>query len=262
MFYLEIALLHGILLFNSKMISALACVNKEHNQMILKTVPYRKNYFIMHDNFLQEMQQKNVLSHIVWDKYAINCGIVQSEQVLSSSTIGIIMARRSLGADVTHYIRWRCFDNYLPHHPKPFFNESGELCLYALCNFTHHIKDVAEYCVPAVGKRHKKLCIAQNNGVFWDLKIFLEFPVLLQAILESQYVIEEKCLEYENSSTGIVKTFFLEGATIPKNYKKHQQYFANHNDYASFHDLPKELRKAVSKRVKEGKKKKKWLGLL
>lgn len=261
----NIILTHGVPLFNAYMIAALTKVSKEHHKIVANTTQARKEYWMEYDNFVKEITDKNARASIIWDTYGIQCGMVEDEKmssfllssdikrVVATSTIGMMMAHRYLGEGLTYYMRWRCFDNFLPYHPKPFFNEQA-FCCYGVSRD----KCIVEYSA-LQEKIGKKLCVMQFNKTLHEnglgLEIFLEFPVLLQACLQSCCIIEEERGNFENIVIGI-KRFFLDGVVIPKNYKRHQQYFPDRINYASFNKLPKELRKALAKRAKKNKKEK------
>ena len=262
----DIVLTHGVPLFNAYMVAVLAKVSKEHRKIVFDTTHVRKEYWMKHDNFIEEITDKNARASIIWDIYGIQCGMVEDEKISSSllssdvkkvvttSIIGMMMAHRRLGEGFTRYNRWCCFDNFLPYHPKPFFNEQGYFCCYGVSRD----KCIVEYSV-SQDKIGKKLCKMQLNETLQEnglgLETFLEFPVLLQACLQSCHIIEEERGNFKNIVVGI-KRFFLSGVKIPKNYKEHKQYFPNSIDYTSFNKLPKELRKALAKRAKENKKEK------
>ena len=267
----HIALTHGVALFDSKMISALAKTRRAYDTILCQTAQYRKHYFVESDDCLKEINDTIGLEGIEWHKYGAVCGkVVMGRRphwplrpfgmrgFSPNRDMELIMERRCLkgGWIGPCYQAWGGLHNPLPCQPQAFFNERGDFCCYSL----NECGNIMKYSLSKDGSPEINLCVTRINkyvpAKYFSLSILMEFPTLLQAFLHASHIFEQsfnskndllvfnenKKLEW-NHLIYDVTVFDLQAIIIPKNYKEYKQSYFNR--YTSFDELPKIIRKAI-----------------
>jgi hypothetical protein len=250
----KIILQHGVHIFDYRQISTLA-INKSLKKILKETADGRKRYLA---------QQFNLGSDYIWHPDGAMCGKAKIHDA------GLHRSRYYLCPDSDSYgcsryqpgsVYSNTFVSYLPCLSKPYFNNRGNFCLYAYGDFTKMFDKKNDRVVQykwnsSTEIREMDLVVNQcvtniknNSNQYIDLKIFLEFPILLKAFLKSKVIYKRK------EKWGMdKKVYAIEGVKISQNYKNHKPYFPTRN-YASFKYLPKNVRKAINLRYKEQDKK-------
>ena len=246
----EIILKHGIALFDYTMVRSLA-VNKVMDEILRRTTEMRKKYVEMHA-FLVD----NSVHYCEWSGYgAVNGNIVIESTGKSVKTLWI--EQQNL-VDPMLSPRFGITENFyaiLPHQPRPFFNLQGDFCFYGYGEITNVSNQksgtVVEYSLSAYNVVKIRECVTFVKNRFFTLRLFLEFPLLLQAFLNSCQVYQLKI----GRDKIVVEVFDFKGVIIPKNYTFHKKYFPD-KEYESFDDLPKVLRKKIVSLYTKQKRKK------
>jgi hypothetical protein len=282
---LRIALTARPDLFNRKMVAALSQVNNSFFKQVLETMGYREKYGDCRALVLQSQEKRKeyflnkyphlrTISGLVWNEYETACACVSAGSGLNlilypeNRPNGPYGNRRELMIECRYiwdsghnliYRVWDLFINTLSHQPCVFFKHAYEVYFHGYGQLDEILGDhVLEYNLRSIGVSDAKICLTDIGGAVVPLTVFLEFPVALQAILQS------KVTEYRVG--GLYKTFLFEGVKIPENYDRYQKYFPVPR-YSSFQRLPKKIRKAIVERYKaqysemiatEEKNSKKW----
>jgi hypothetical protein len=261
----SVILTAGVSFFNYKMITKLA-VSKSHQILLENTAPLRKRYF------------EEILTFpygLVWHKYGAMAAIVNHHLCLLCGSSpkhfslkkireyrwsGLCLHRYYLGRDGRYFHApseyYSKYYSCLPNTPAPFFNASGDLCVYAynLNNWKNEKSGTVTNYVwhssikPGKLNISEKKCmtnIPNKDGKLLNLTLFLEFPTLFKAFMNSSIIYEEF-----HHRTPIKKIYAIEGVTIPEDYAYHRQYFAV-NRFNSFNDLSPDIRKAIYGRYLE-----------
>jgi len=262
----NIILTHGVSLFDGKMISTLARVSRDYDTILCQTAECRKNYFIEHDENLKAIKDTVGIADIVWHKYGAACGRMAIGKashwpLTPSSKIdwpssdpkfnGIVIERRYLGGSSKPWGRVHQGYHYsVPCESPLFFDTAGNLSGYYMTDRDKYYSahkltltnelDSMKNCEITVNK----CCIVIDNQLsIFNLGVFCEFPVLLQAVLTTARRLYVPGMVWDT-------VFDLQTITIPENYKEHKQYSPNKNFpdkkmHRPFDKLPKDLREAV-----------------
>jgi len=242
---------HGIKWFSHAMICSLA-VSKQYEAILRKTALLRKNYL------LQNCSLKDKGAGAQWHKYGAACARVRCSTDPDYHFVfgdWLIIERYSIGEDCWR-TQWDGFQHFTPYKPKGFFDKDGNFCIYACGEIItarrRCFSAMVEYSVLAHGQKKAINCITDivHNDRFVNLKMFVEFPSLLEAFLNSSRV---NIIESEVHNDDI-KVFRSSGVIIPKDYKKQIQFFPQQAIYKSFNDLPLVVRKTIIALYKKQKK--------
>lgn len=284
---LKITLMARPDLFDRKMICCLSVVSMGCCRIIRDTVQSRKNHkqdcrdLVLNSDSLTRRQRffdldphLKLMENLVWNQYGTACATASFGSSLKWTLyheelpVGfcerenrLILEQRLLLDDksVGNCILWDDFYDVLPHRPLLFFDNNGDVCFHACGGEKKsdaHGFDVLEYRLSSdIWRAGIFICIAKINSELYPLAIFLEFPLLLQAFLQSSRV------QLENGETNR-KIFMLEGVIIPDEYYTCKSCYKEILCYPSFEKLPKRLRKAIvahyqaQQQEKKAKKKK------
>ena len=255
----EVIIQHGIQYFNYPMIKSLI-LNTHFDEILRQTAQKRKKYV---SEYTCCFRLQNDITYHEWPLYgAINGNIgIQSSEYQSAKTIYI--ERQCLLNPMCeyHYFASEKFYDVLPHKPQPFFNRQGDFCFYGYGEMSDLFNDmsgtVTEYSLSVNGVKKIAECVTFVNKELFKLRLFLEMPRLLEAILNSSQAYHRRV----GIDHRLVKIFDLEGETIPKHYVFHKKYFSK-KVYAYFYNLPEELRKRIVALYKKQKQKKQKKALL
>ena len=249
----KIILEHGVQWFSYRKIQSLA-ISKTHTKLLRDTTEYRKSYLCKQLNLKSD--------NLIWHKYGAMCGQMCFERK------ELYVRRFYLHKTAWHGQPARVchgkFNQPLPHQPIAYFNNKSAFCYYMYytngqtgpINGRIYKQIFPSQRIPVRLGLYKEMCvtnIVDKPRKLIELKVFLEFPVLLKAFLKSHKVYE-KDIDWWIYDCDVAKVYDIKGVTIPKNFKKHKPYFPTIT-YASFDDLPKVVRKAVVARYKEQGKK-------
>jgi hypothetical protein len=165
---------------------------------------------------------------------------------------GIVIESRGLrGNSFLSYEEWDNFFSNLSHNPSVFFNQQGGVSFHGYGNMLYYGDEqsgnVLEYTALFSGKKSTATCVTRIKGKEIPLTVFLEFPMLLKAFLNSTIIFERLS---QNTFDDKKKVYAIEGVTIPEHYQKYEQYFplVCYNGFAA---LPKIIRKVIIARYKE-----------
>lgn len=242
-FIWELVLNNGIALFDYKMIGCLAMTNTFFDKLLQNTSRDREEYLNKQAYCLHHIQ------HNKWHLYNAVRGRIAFFPIAHSVRY-MWIERQCLDNPMrfNDSIHQDNFYGELPHEPKPFFNNKGEFCFYGYGELESQFDDssgaVVEYALGAGKKLQIMECVLdiKKENPSYKLRMFLEFPKLLQALLESTCVYETEVVDEQNKKN---KIFALEGAIIPKNYKFYKPYFPHIKLYTSFESLPEVVRKNI-----------------
>lgn len=249
----KIILNHGVKFFDYIMIGTLV-VNKYFDKILCKTAKERSKY--LHQTtgeikkYLQEYTMAFNCYHIPqyneWCMYgAVNGNIVIKPINDLSNCIKIERSCLSGSMESFRHYNVDNFYDILPCQSKSFFNQEGDFCFYGYGEFEDIVKSrngtVVEYSLCADGAGKTIECVTYIKDNLVKLKIFLEFPLLLQAFLNSSQTYKRKI----GSSSKESKVFSCKGVIIPKDYMLHKQYFSDIK-HGYFYDLPKVLCKEIN----------------
>lgn len=256
----------GAGLFNFAMINSLI-VSKNHTMLLLRTAQLRKNYL------LSKINSNEIKDGFLWNQWGSMCAerlpvhftnLVQHQEDKRERYLTIQLYKLPDDTELAKnmppiFITWNNFYKCLSHKPSLWFNEFGGVSFFGYGNVKKRdgdrSGDVLEYYASARGAGNISICVARLKGADIPLKMFLEFPYLLKAFLQSS----QSCHEYEytrvHSRTNV---YDIEGVTIPKNYKEQRNYFS-HIVYYEFAQLPSGIRKIIKNKYKQQKEKKKKL---
>jgi hypothetical protein len=215
--------------------------------LVLQPKEKRREYFLHKCLHLQ------TIPNLIWNEHGTVCALVSGGHRLNFLLHQGTRSNRPCG-DVkeimiecrclwdsqynpTHKI-WDLFINVLPHHPRAFFKGAYDVYFHGYGSIDYQAFDehVLEYHFSLPCESDVMVCITDIGGDLVTLTEFLEFPLLLEAFLQS------KSTGY--TVGGLYKTFMFAGVTIPENYHRHQQFF-NTPKYGSFQELPKKIRHAI-----------------
>jgi len=262
-----IALINHPDLFTRPMLGVLSQVDKNCKKAVLGTKAHRKGYKDCRDlvgssseeiksYFLESVPHLKSVLNLVWNASGAQCArvsdgsplkfILYGESIIERPCIQgrvVMIERRAVYNSMLFgdWKTWNYFYNALPHHPTAFFKENNrDVCFhgYGGIDIRGKVKaHVLEYCLAPSPMPDLLICGTIIGGKFIPLEQFLEFPVLLQAILNSA-----DCYVSDNR-----KTFELKGVTLPDNYDAWEAYFTSVPRYKSFNQLPKKIREGISK---------------
>jgi hypothetical protein len=255
----EIIIQYGIKHFNYTMIKALI-VNTYFDELLRRTAEKRKAYV---GNYTCCSNLQNQIAYQAWSLYGAINGNVGIERVGDECSRTLYIERQCLLHPIRepYYLVSEKFCDLLPHKPQPCFNSYGDFCFYGygeISNASDNMSGtVAEYSLSLDGVDKIAECVTCVDRRLFKLKIFLEMPWLLEAILNSSEV-QYRRVGRDNK---LVKIFFLEGVTIPQNYNFHRKYFTD-KIYGFFYNLPEELRKRIIALYKKQQQKKQKKALL
>ena len=252
----KIILAHGVRYFDCRQISILA-INKNFKKLLKETAGERKRYL----RLTFKSHSDSMWNTMIWHHYGAMCGKASiQDNALHRSRF--YLHRDSYGC-TRYYQPGDVYDghfvHYLPCLSKPYFNNRSHFCFYAYGEFQKMFDKKSERIVQYKWNSSKKIAnemdlvinqcvtnIKNKHNQYIDLKIFLEFPVLLKAFLKSKIIYKKK------KEWGMdQKIYSVEGVIIPENYKNHQRYFFPTCMYPSFKDLPENIREAIVARYKE-----------
>jgi hypothetical protein len=250
----EIVLNQGIAFFDYTMIRALA-VNHHFDEILRRTADNRKMY----------LQKYACRSDCDYHKeYNGSCiyGAVNGKVLIESisNLVYIITIERNcllspMSSPDSYNVN--SFHDVLPHQPSPFFNQHGDFCFYGYGEKSGllNVKSgtVVLYSLSVEGVQKIIECAASIKQRIYRLRIFLEFPYLLRAFLNSRKVYQQMI------DDKIMKIFDFKGVTIPKDYATHQKYFSDFIQYESFDELSEWVQKNIVAQYKKqcARKKKK-----
>lgn len=234
-------------LFSYDMICSLA-VTKECDRILIKTAAQRKNLF------LQEIAHSGVEDYrsrtFIWHKYCIACGykIRRSHQPNFPTTYVV----RYISLDFENIFGHYEWNAELQSGEELFeslrFNEQANPYFYVINTYKNteqwgQVRQIEELSFNTRLKNKTNICgLRILRDCDYAMSYFLDFPVLLKALLNSSEI------RYE----WLGKLCFLKGITIPDNYKA----CIGKYEYKSFDDLPWLLQKAINTRYQEQQNKK------
>jgi len=251
----KIILTHGVRYFDCRQISILA-INKNFKKLLKETAGERKHYL----RLTFKSESDSAWNTMIWHKYGAMCGkaSIQNNELRRSR---FYVHQSSYGC-TRYYQPGDGLDGhlmyYLPGLLKPYFNNRSNFCFYAYDEFQKRFAKRSGRIVQYKWNSSKNIAhnadlvinqcitnIKNKYNQYIDLRIFLEFPVLLKAFLKSKVTYKKEKKRGMNQ-----KIYAIEGVTIPENYKDRKQYFPT-PVYTSFEDLPQCIRKAIVARYKE-----------
>lgn len=278
-------------IFNRKMIYCLSQVSVDCEKIIRETVKYRKNFnedyrawILNSDNetrkqyFIKCAPELKLVKDLVWNRHGTACAKASFGSMLPwtlyqgarperlSRVKEVMLERRSFfNADfVGNCAVWDSFYDVLPHQPAVCFDGNFDVYVHACGSERKQDPpfsvqdppfevDVLEYRLSSDLGTGASVCKVEIDGEIYPLAVFLEFPRLLKAFLESSEI---------QFSVGFVrKIFLLKGVKLPEHYDECKPYYKEARYYTSFEELPKEIRKPliVHYLAQIGKpKKRKW----
>jgi len=238
----ELVLKNGIALFDYKKIGCLARTNKFFGRLLHETRLERKKYMNKYCVCLNNTQYEH------WERYNSIYGAIAFKNDDYARYIWFERQCLSNPMILSPFCLRDNFYSPLPHEPKPFFTKKGDLCFYGYGEiediFNEDSGAVVEYCFGSDQKLHISECVVdiKKEKPMFKLRIFLEFPPLLKALLASNLVYQEIVTDEEQKKN---KVFSLEAIIVPKNYKLRKQYFSRLTIYPSFDALPEIVRKKI-----------------
>jgi hypothetical protein len=253
----QIVLMHGVDLFNYKMIDSLV-VSKNHDAILRSTADCRKQFFMQKNKHLKEIKDLEwniygtTCARVKWDKaihYGRSCSCVLQGYCLVKQVV--MLERLALSSPDFSFqcASWYRFHGCLPHKPRAVCSAKGNVRFYGYGAIQiaddEKSGNVMKYCLDHQWENMQQACITYINEQKVSLKTFLEFPALLKAFLNSTVIVLGP--PYRDD-----EIYALEGVEIHKNYQKWKQYFST-PQYNSFNDLPKFIRKAIVGRYNEQK---------
>jgi hypothetical protein len=273
---LKIALMTRPDRFKRKMIYCLSEVSVDCEKIIRETVLYRKSYrkdcrdLILNSDsearkqrFIDFHPQLKDMKDLVWNQHGtvcaqvsfgsnLNWSLYQDDRPVrvSNQTKEVMVERRSLfKADyVGNCAVWASFYNILPHQPTVCFDGNFDVHVHVcgaerkqdfpfIAEDPPFDVDVLEYRLSSDLGTGACVCKGEIDGEIFSLAVFLEFPRLLEAFLNSSEV---------QFSVGFVrKIFSLKGVTLPEHYDECKPYYKEARYYTSFEGLPQEIRKPI-----------------
>jgi hypothetical protein len=254
----EIALKNGVALFNYRKINRLAVCSKKLDLIVCKTASDRKQYL---------QGQCKLSGDVVWHKHGAMCGAMWHDKYQRMYRRLFYLNKHTIHNQTVAVYEGK-FCKPLPLERQSFFNNQSDFCFYGYGDRGFRIDEISGKVIayylcashrPGEISCRQAECLIKINSKkssLLGLDIFLEFPVLLNAFLQSTAV--------EMGKLGWdywYEIYHIAGVTIPKNYKEHKQYFSR-NKYSSFDDLPKYVRKAVEKQRALSKEKKHKMGAI
>ena len=287
---LRIVLEHNPDIFDFHMLHSLSEVSSTCYRIVELTRQYRKNKYDDHRELilLSEQERRNCflilnphlktfLNYLTWNKANTACArviygtkltcILSSgikQYPICSNRTALLIERLFLRDSefVSDYKFWENFYKDLPCRSQLFVNGKKEVSFYACGIYMidgKAYRHVLEYSLPEKEKG-PFICAVQINDNMIPLANFLEFPMILQAFLESS--------QSRYHEVRPCKIFMLEGVHFPDNYQQHQQYFKDYIKYKSFKKLSKKIRTTIvahynaQQKTQESTIKKKNTGLL
>ncbi len=255
-------------LFDRKTVAALSAVSASYFQSVFQTIQYRKKYnkdcraLVLQSQekrreyFLHKCPHLRTIPNLIWNEHGNVCALVSGghgvkftlhQGTRSNRPYGnvkeiMIECRYIWDSQYNPVYRiWDLFINVLPHQPRAFFKGAYDIYFhgYGGIDFQAFNEHVLEYHFRLPSESYAMICITDIGEDLVPLTEFLEFPLLLEAFLQS------KSTAY--TVGGLYKTFIFAGVTIPEDYDRHQQFF-NKPKYGSFEDLSKKIRHAIIQR--------------
>lgn len=246
----QIVLMHGVKWFNYRMIDSLV-VSKNHDAILRSTAECRKQFFMQKHPHLKEKKD------LEWNIYGTTCARMQWSKIIHPRSYGlrgscgeVTLERLALSLPDFSFqcASWYRFHGCLPHRPRAVCSAKGNVRFYGYGAIQiaddEKSGNVMKYCLDHHWETVQQKCITYINEQEVPLKMFLEFPALLKAFLNSTVI------GFGHDSYD--KIYALEGVEIHKNYQKWKQYFST-PQYNLFNDLPKFIRKAIVGRYNEQK---------
>jgi hypothetical protein len=271
----QIILSHGIKFFDYTMINSLI-VSKSHDVILQQTANVRKQYFLRKKPYLQRIHKD-----LEWNRYgsacakvSVGCGssfsIKTNTGIISHHQEKVLLfeGRRLLDRTLGLCESFEKFYDYLPlDRSRLFFSFGDSMHCYGYGEMKsisdEKSGDVVEYCVaPEIKAIYK--CVTQIEGIEVPLMIFLEFPSLLKAFLDSSSIfVSTSSVDVKKDKKLIngVKICALDGVAIPDNYRLHKNYFLTPL-YSSFKKIPKCIRKVIAQHYDVQQNKLKKISLL
>lgn len=244
---LHIVLRDGLKFFNHPSIYAMARTNSGWRKAVLDTAKNREDYII------NRHPQLKKLENVVWNTYRTayaraSCGSKLNwslylgirESLPCSKVTELMIERRFIGGSdrAPDYHAWQYCYGELPHKPCVTFNGIQDAYVHAYGRTEDDVKGhVVEYRLLSNGQHDAVRCVTKIGKKFISLQLFLEFPSLLKAFLESTAI-----MRIAGTSD---KVFMIEGIVVPKDYRNCQQYSRTQRSCLSFDALPKKVQKAI-----------------
>jgi hypothetical protein len=250
---------NGVQWFDFLMIRSLL-VSKKMDLILQKTTPYRKEY----------LKKRFGLDDVAWHPYGAMCGVATHytcpqcfpDKDVKKAEWGLHARRFYLYNDYHQPcgVYYSSFHSCLPRpvsKKSPYIDTQGVFCFYNYTNHRckhysseqEHHGSIMKYewqtcCKPWNLCLNNMQCmtnIQNEKSELIELKVLLEFPLLLDAFFKSSCVQKVSAGPWERHGTEI---YGIEGVTIPENYRYHQPYFSE-PCYQSFDDLPMPIRMAI-----------------
>jgi len=226
-----------------------AATSKESEQRILASAPIRKNLLS------KELAADRI--GVTWHKYGSRCCYAYKR----FGWYNLGMACHTL-RDCQHIgTKYESFEDFispLSYQPAPFLNEDGIFSFYGYGkirqNVMHRLCTIVRYDLNGSSLR----CVVTNKeGLESDMSLFLEYPVLLKAILNTTEVTKKLF------STGTIISgsrhheeileLSLDGVVLPYNYGERTIIPGTSSAFSfeSIQQFPWKLKSALEKRYKE-----------
>ncbi len=254
-----VLLRNGVQWFDFLMIRSLL-VNKNMDLILQKTTPYRKEY----------LKKRFNVDDVAWHKYGAMCGRATHDicpqcfpdRERKGREGGLCMRRFYLYNNYNQpcAVQYDSFHSCLPgcvSKRRPYIDVQGIFCFYNYTNYRcrnyspeqEHYGSIMKYesqtcCQPPnfyLGGMRCMTNIKNEKSELIELKVLLEFPLLLDAFFKSSCIQKVPAGPREKHGTEI---YAIEGVKIPENYRYHQPYFSQ-PCYQSFDDLPIKIRMPI-----------------
>ncbi len=243
-------------LLNHRGICCVASVNKAYHQYILSQADHRSNLL---PRFPAKSISFGVFKHPYGSVYC--CAYKQTP-----TSKQLILSSRYLGLNGKSHKKGYGFKNFispLPCKSSPFLNQ-GKLYCYGFGGMPVFYFDEAETIlkiIPFKGiiryglDRSRLQCrLGLPNTIYGEsMHYFLDYPFLLEAILNSRRVTLKKNWIVPHKVSEEYLEFSLDGVTLPDNYAEQKDFPSLERSYAvdNFDHLPGYIRQAIIKRYAE-----------
>jgi len=249
-------------LLDHESICSFAATSKAHNQRMLSLAAQKKeNLFGRVEGHVGEMRHKYGSAYC--------CAYKRPGE---NNGLGLIF--NWLDENGKNKSKVHCFSGFmspLPFRPVPFFNKEGVLCFYGYgtvsvpyedSNGGTHFEKICN--IVRYGLDKKTLCCTMKDtkpGVQGAIEhvcldLFLEYPVLLKAVLNSTIITTQQKYSLLGVLLEEYLEFSLEGVMLPDNYAE-RRVITNAPiaiSYGNFNVFPDNIKEAIKKRYKEQSK--------
>lgn len=214
-----------------------AQTNMENKRCILNTALTRRK-------LLSKEMMTDRLSPVTWHEYNSMCCYAYE----GCSSFNLTIVRHAIREGQFVKTRYKSFQNFkspLPHNPGPLVDQNENVYFYGR-GLMQSADSVVRYDLDGcVSKCFMKI----GEHVMVSVELFLEYPVLLKAILNSTNVTRR----HHSLEQLWLLEFSLEGVWLPDNY--HERTIIPGTSaafsYESIQKFPLAIRGAIEKRYKE-----------